>query len=359
MGRRWERPYAGEADPVETGPGRGPSRRQVLRITAVTGIGVAAGVGLVGGLLRLAGLHRVGETRTRMGTLVSITVVSPDVEAARRAVEDTFGEMDRLEGILSRHRPETPVGRLNSTGSLEGAPVELLDGLRRARRYSVLSGGAFDVTVAPLLALYASRFASGEGPPAPAQVREAAALVDHRSVRIAGASVRLDRPGMAITLDGIAKGYIVDRSVDVLVASGAERVLVDAGGDMASGGSDLIRAPWRIGVQDPHRPHGSLGVVRLAGTCIATSGDYMGAFTEDRRHHHIVDPRTGRSPDHTSSATVVASSAMDADALSTTVLVLGAKEGSRLLERSGAEGLIVSKTGERFSTKGFDAEEAG
>jgi thiamine biosynthesis lipoprotein len=337
--------------------GHAPSRREMLRITAATGIGVAAAAGLAGGLLRLAGLHRVSETRTRMGTLVTITVVSPDLEGARRTVSDAFVEMARLEGILSRHRSETPLGMLNATGVLDGAPAELLEVLRRAREHSVSSGGAFDVTVAPLLALYASRFERGDGVPTPAQVRAAAALVDYRGVHVAGASVRLGRPGMAITLDGIAKGYIVDRTLDVLVASGAERVLVDAGGDMASGGARARRDPWSVGVQDPHRAGRTLGVVRLGGACIATSGDYLRTFTEDRRHHHIIDPRTGRSPDHTSSVTVVAATAMDADALSTAVFVLGAEEGAGLLARSGADGLVVSKTGERFSTTGFGVAE--
>ena len=125
------------------------SRRQALRITAVTGVSLTLGGGLVAGLLRRAGLHRVSETRTRMGTLVTVTVVHPEVAAARAMVADAFNEMARLEDILSRHRQGTPVARLNAEGAVRDAPPELIEVMRRATEYSTLTGGAFDVTVAP------------------------------------------------------------------------------------------------------------------------------------------------------------------------------------------------------------------
>lgn len=114
--------------------------------------------------------------------------------------------------------------------------------------------------------------------------------------------------------------------------------------------------PWTIGVQDPHSDAGSLGRVRLAGNAVATSGDYMQAFTADRRHHHVLDPRTGRSPREVSAVTVVTDTAMDADALSTAIMVLGPEEGLALLERlPSAEGVIVGKDGHRYASAGFDA----
>jgi thiamine biosynthesis lipoprotein len=159
---------------------------------------------------------------------------------------------------------------------------------------------------------------------------------------------------MSVTLDGIAKGYVVDRTVATLVGAGADRVLVDAGGDMASGGQGSIDEPWTVAVQDPRDESRAVGLVRLAGECIATSGDYLQSFTEDRSAHHIIDPRTGRSPAHTASVSVVAESAMAADALSTAVMVLGPDAGVRLLEPlDGVEGLVVTKGGEALRTKGF------
>jgi thiamine biosynthesis lipoprotein len=288
-----------------------------------------------------------------MGTVVTIDVVHPDGAAARDMIASSFAEMERLEGVLSRHRPDAALAALNAAGRLVAPPAELVEVLRTAARYSALTSGAFDVTVAPLVRLYAECFQRSAAPPPEARVREALALVDFRGVRIEDEAIELSQPRMSITLDGIAKGYIVDRTVDVLVAGGAGRVLVNAGGDMASAGTGSGVEPWTVGIQDPHDPRGLVDVVRLSGACVATSGDYMRNFTEDRRFHHIVDPRTGFSPSDASSVSVLATTAMDADALSTAALVLGPTDGVALLERlDGVQGIVVTKSGEQLRTTG-------
>jgi len=286
-----------------------------------------------------------------------VTVVHPDASAAGAMVDEAFTEMARLEAILSRHRPDTPLSQLNASGRIDRAPSELLHVMTQALDYARMSGGAFDPTVAPLLKLYASRAERGEGLPDAATVANALPLVGYEGVHIKGAGLAFDRPGMSVTLDGIAKGYVVDRAVATLVAAGADRVLVDAGGDMASGGQGSIDEPWTVAVQDPRDERGAVGLVRLAGECIATSGDYLQWFTEDRSAHHIIDPRTGRSPTHTAAVSVVAESAMAADALSTAVMVLGLDAGVSLLQSlDGVEGLLVTKGGEVVRTKGFATE---
>ena len=334
--------------------GRKVSRRQALRITAVTGASLALGGGLIATLLRRAGLHRVSETRVRMGTVVIVTVVDPVLEAARSMVRNAFDEMERLESLLSRHRPGTPLARLNAEGVVREAPGELIEVMRRAQTYSSLTGGAFDVTVAPLLTLYASRFEGGGGPPSGDEIDAARELVDYRRIRVDEDAITLEDPRMWVTLDGIAKGYIVDRTVRAMVTDGAERVLINAGGDMASGGPGSAEDPWTVAIQDPQDVSASLALVRLGGECIATSGDYMQAFTQDRRFHHIIDPRTGRSPDQASAVTVVTTSAMDADALSTAVMVLGPAEGLELMNGlDDTEGVIITKENERLTTVGL------
>jgi len=294
-----------------------------------------------------------------MGTLVTITVVHPDAHEARDMVAASFAEMERLEDIFSRHRPGTSVSELNKVGRLEAPPVELVEVLSQSERYSRASDGAFDPTVAPLLTLYDRWFRDrGHAPPA-AEVERARRLVDYRMLRVEPDHIRFEESQMAITLDGIAKGYIVDRAVEVLTDAGSERVLVDAGGDMASAGNGSATDPWTVAIQDPHDDASYAGLVRLAGECIATSGDYMQSFSEDRRFHHIIDPRTGISPEESSAVTVVAGSAMEADALSTALLVLGPGEGIELLERTqDVEGLIVAKDGRRVQTSGLAARGA-
>lgn len=333
---------------------RSMPRRQALRITAVAGVSLALGGGMVTALVRRAGLHRVRVTRTRMGTLVTITVLHPDPLVAQRMVATAFTEMGRLEDILSRHKPGSPVSRLNSDGAVGDAPHELVEVVRRALEYSSLTRGAFDITVAPLLELYSSRFSRTGVPPRDWEVAEALSLVDYRGVDLDDEVITFERPGMSVTLDGIAKGYIVDRTVEVLKGAGAERVMIDAGGDMASAGRGPTDEPWHVAIQDPHAADGYLGLLRLRGECVATSGDYIQVFTEDRRFHHILDPRTGRSPDHTSAVTVVTPTAMDADALSTAIFVLGPTDGLELLARlEDVEGVIVTKEQDVLRTRGL------
>ena len=343
------------ADHVDTEePRGGVSRRDALRITATTGLAAAFGGGVTLNVLRQLGLRRVSETRERMGTVVTLTVVHPDADAAHATISAAFAEIDRLEAIFSRHRGDSALGRLNATGALVDAPRELTDVLGRARQISEASSGAFDVTVLPLVRLYEESFARRGRAPQADEIDDARARVGFDAVEVRDSGIRLGRPGMAVSLDGIAKGFIVDRTLEGMVAAGAERVLVNAGGDMAAGGAGSLRDPWTIGLQDPNDPRDVLGLVRLGGAAVATSGDYMQAFSEDRRFHHIVDPRTGFSPPETSSVNVVAGSAADADALSTALMVLGPIEGCALLEATpGAEGMIVTKEGIQMASTGM------
>ena len=319
-------------------------RRQVLRITAAVGASAILGGGLLRSALERIGLHRVRQTRTQMGTLVTISAVHPDVDAARMMVAATFDEIERLESLLSRHREGTPVWSLNEVGVLRAPPREVLEVVQQSLEYSGLTAGAFDVTIAPLLNLYYSSFAERGVAPPREEIRKALALVGFRHVEVSDREIAFEKAGMAVTLDGIAKGYIVDRAVEVLQERGAERVLVNAGGDMASAGESLGGEAWTIGLQDPRVANGSLGVVQLRGESVASSGDYVQYLTPDMSLHHILDPRTGSSPGHTSGVSVVAPSAMAADALSTAALVLGPREGMELLDRlDGIEGMIITK----------------
>ena len=330
------------------------TRREALRITAVGGVALAFGGVLTREVLRRAGLQRVTETRPLLGTLVTMTAVHADGALAREIVRSGFAEIERLEGLLSRHAPETAMARLNRVGFLDEAPEDLLLVLGRAGEIHRLSGGAFDPSVLPLLRLYEAGSTRGRIP-GDEEIRRTRALVGFDRVEVEGGHVRLPEGG-ALTLDGIAKGYVVDRAVAALAAAGAERVMVDAGGDIASGGAGVGKEPWVVAIQDPIRQERSAGRVRLAGEAVATSGDYMQAFTQDRRHHHILDPRTGRSPERTSSVSVVAATAMDADALSTALLVLGPDAGLALLARvPGAEGLVIDKDGTRHPSDGMSA----
>ena len=315
---------------------------------------MAFGASTLAELTRRARLREVRVTRLQLGTSVSVAVLHPDPDVARIWVEETFAEMERLEAILSRYRPETPLSRLNRQGVLFDPPPELRRVVERALSWSRATEGAFDPTVGPLLALY-EQTALGGAIPSPEAVAQVLQRTGWEGVKVDRTSIALDREGMSLTLDGIAKGYVVDQAVATLSGVGADRVIVDAGGDMASNGPGPEENAWRVGVQDPRGGRvGTLGVLRIRGEAIATSGDYIHSFTQDLTHHHIVDPRTGASPLETSGVTVLAPSAMDADALSTAVFVLGPKEGIALLDAvDGMEGLVVTKRGAQHESRGF------
>ena len=241
---------------------------------------------------------------------------------------------------------------------MDRVPDELALVVADAEAMSVRSGGAFDITVAPLLALVESSFLRDGRPPSDDSVERILELVDHKAFRIENDVMSFERPGMSVTLDGIAKGFIVDRTKDVLLRAGAERVMVNAGGDIATADGSGIN-PWTVGVQDPDDEQGIVTVVRLDGVSLATSGDYMQSFTNDRTHHHIVDPRTGRSPQEVASVSVVHPSAMWADTYATALLVMGTADGMTMVEASkGVEGLFLNKQGERTASSGFAARGA-
>lgn len=327
------------------------TRREALRITAVAGVSTALGGGLLAAVVREARLHRVRETRPAMGTVVTLTVLHPDRTAAADMVRKAFNEMSRLEAILTRHDHHGVVYRLNRDKHLPTAPLEVIEVLAAANAVSERTDGAFDVTALPLLDVLERSFANHGVPPTDQDVARARSLVDYRGIEINGREVVL-RSEMAVTLDGIAKGFIVDRIRDRLRELGAERVLVNAGGDMAAMDRDG-GAPWTVAIQDPAATTPA-EIVQLRDGSIATSGDYMRTFTNDRRYHHILDPRSGRSANAAASVSVLHRSAMWADALSTAYMVLGPEAGSAVQDESpDHEALWILGSGQRVQTPGF------
>ncbi|MYH51177.1 MAG: FAD:protein FMN transferase, partial [Gammaproteobacteria bacterium] len=196
----------------------GISRRSALRIGGAAGLLLAMGGGLTAAILRRAGLHSASDIRTRMGTLVHVTVVHPEAARARELAGGAFDEIDRLEAVFSSYRPDTPVSRLNRDGVLDDPPAELVAVVRRALHFAELTWGAFDPTVAPLIELYRSSFAETDAPPAEIAVEEALSRVGYRHVAADAARIAFERPGVSLSLDGIAKGYILDRVVEQVTA---------------------------------------------------------------------------------------------------------------------------------------------
>ncbi len=318
------------------------NRRGFLKIMAFTGL--ATGLGIAARRRSAAVTVRV--SRALMGTVVNFAITGSNRAQAEAGLAAALGEMERLIALFDHRRAESALGRLNAVGELLNPASDLVEVLRHAVELSARTRGAFDVSVKPILDAYQAGRADVSG---------LRGLVDYRQIVVSADAIRLNRPGMALTLDGLAKGRVVDGAVGALRDHGFAHVFVEAGGDLRASSADRGSNPWQVGVQEPRADAGSLAHrFSVTDGSVATSGDYLNAFTADRSLHHILDPRTLRSPEALASATTLAPTAMAADALSTALLVLGPTEGLALVEDlPGIEALLITKDGQRLFSSGF------
>lgn len=310
-------------------------RRAFLRLSGLLGLGMASGglYPMIAEAVRLdRKAYKVSETKLGMGTFVSMTLVHPSKDQAEEAMGLAFEEVERLTALMTRFDTSGAVACLNRDGSLRDLPAELTKVIRAALGYTRATGGYFDVTVKPVVDLFKSRASGGQfSQPTEAELNTALELVGSQHVEIHGHDVRFRKPAMGITLDGIAKGYIVDEASRVLSSRGIKDFLVNAGGDIKAVGRRADRSPWAVAIQDPQKKRQFPDVVSLTDAAIATSGDYEVYYDREKVFHHIVDPKTGLSPHLSRSVSVVSPTAMAADALATGVFVMGSTEGTRLI----------------------------
>jgi thiamine biosynthesis lipoprotein len=274
---------------------------------------------------------------TALGARVKLLLVSGDEAKVRSAVERIIVEIDRLENVFSLYRPDSELCRLNRTGSLAGPSIELADLLAESMRLGELSNGAFDVTVQPLWTMYRNHYAaSGHDPggPTPAAIAAARSLVDYRLIDATLARVRFAKPDMAITLNGIAQGYITDRVADLLRQVGFDHVLVDLG-EIRASGRPSPASGWPVRIAFPDFAGGHPEPLLLSDRAIATSAGAAAPFDASGRHHHIFDPATGASTCRFRAVSVITRRATLADGLSTALTVLPADGGAALVDRIG------------------------
>jgi len=268
-----------------------------------------------------------------LGALSEITLWHPDAAFARRTILRVRQEIDRLEKIFSLYRPDSEVSRLNGAGRLTKPSPELRTLVEESQRLGVLSGGALDISVQPLWRLYEAHFWSRTEvqPDIAARARDVAqALVDFRRIDNGAKAIGFTRPGMAITLNSIAQGYITDAVADMLRNEGFETAVVDLG-EYRTIGRHPDGRPWRIGIRDG-RDFGSIDrMVDLDGMALAVSGGYGTTFEPSGRFHHIFDPRTGASANSLVDVAVVGPSATAADGLATAICVAGEARAPTLL----------------------------
>lgn len=340
------------------------NRRRFLRHLSLAGAALTAGTLLppvFSTLLAAAPLDQeqdtLQETRLLMGTTVTIALHAPSRTLAEDALGKAFAEMDRLIAVFDRHSQATALGTLNSQGRLDHAPAELVHVLGTAQRFGIASSHAFNPAIAPLVDLYRDATLA-EATPDARDCAAALALCKPGGIRVKDGNIRLQRQGMRLTLDGIAKGYIADAASLALTKAGAVNHMINAGGDIRAQGVSPKGTPWSIGIENPSKGGAPVAVVRLSGQGIATSGGYESPYGRDGRQHHLISHRTGRSPD-IASISVVAPTAMQADALATTLSLLPPAEALRFMKsRTNTACLILDGNGNRWMSPGWVENEA-
>ena len=314
------------------------SRRRFITFAAV-----AAGLPL---LLKVgkAEARLVRWEGTALGGPASIQLYHTDEAVAQQAIAAALAELRRLESIFSIYRPDSAISQLNRDGKLDHAPADLMTMLERGLSLAKISDGVYDPTVQPLWNLYSNHFAAANPDPDGPSARELAAalaLVDWRQVEVDHASNRIAfaRPGMGLTLNAGAQGYVTDKVADVLRAHGFDRMLVDMGEPRVFS-TKPDGSAWRIGIANPADRTETITSLDVVDKCISTSGGYGTILDKAGRFTHIFNTRTGGTAPAMFSVSVVAKSGFAADGLSATMLMVPVDKRQAILKAGGGEQAI-------------------
>jgi FAD:protein FMN transferase len=291
-----------------------------------------------------------------MGTRITVELWAEDSAKGEQAIDAVLDEMRHIDTTMSTYKPTSEVSQVNDKAADGPMHIskELFDLLTTARQYSEITDGAFDITYASVGYMYDFR---KRVHPDDAQIAKALPAVNYRHVILdpKNQTVQFSQKGVRIDLGGIAKGYSVDRGIEVLKALGYTRAFVGAGGDSRIIG-DRFGKPWIVGIRDPMKGEGNvIARIPLVDAAISTSGDYERFFDEDGvRYHHIIDPHTGHSASKVRSATVIGPYATRTDGLSKTAFVLGPDKALEIYNRlDDIDAIIVKVDGSIVYSKGM------
>lgn len=299
----------------------------------------------------------VSQTAFLLDTVSTITIYdySSD-ESANDIINECFSLCTDYENKLSRTINTSEISAINSAkGSKTQVSEQTAELIKKAIKYSELSNGKFDITIAPVSSLWDFKSES-PAPPNDSQIKEALSHVNYKNISVEGNTVELLDESAAIDLGGIAKGYIGDKAKEFLIEKGVTKALINLGGNI------LVICPendsLKIGIQDPNGQEGALsGAISTNGNSLVTSGIYQRCFEYNGKlYHHILDTSTGYPVDNNlASVTIIGPESADCDALSTTVFCLGAEEGLKLVNSlDGYEAVIITKDNETLFSDGIN-----
>ena len=297
-------------------------------------------------------LHR---EETIMGTSIYVELWHDDRIQGEAAIDAVMDNMRRIDALMSHYKPDSQLSQINIRGAVEPVAVdpELFNLIKTSIHFSEITEGAFDITYASVGYLY-------DYPrhvhPTDEQIAAALPGVNYRNLILDAEhyTIKFARDGMRIDLGGIAKGYACDQGVEILKHFGVTNAMVMAGGDTRLLG-DRRGRPWMVGIRHPDNKNRIVLSMPLADVGISTSGDYERFFDEGGvRYHHIIDPKTGKSPHGVRSVTIIGPTATDTEGWSKGVFIKGPVEGFRLIEQyPQMDAVVVDKDGKVWYTKGL------
>lgn len=297
-----------------------------------------------------------------MGSLMEITAYGDDDKRVDNAISKAFSEVKRLDNLMSNYKQDSELSRINreAVKGPTSCDPELIYVIEQSLLYSQITGGAFDITVYPIVNIWGF-FGNPNGDiigdiPAEKGLKGLLSAVSYKNIIIEDKdsnghgnrgikTIFFKNPLTQIDLGGIGKGYAVDRVSDILKKEGISSALINFAGNIYAFGSPPRRDEWIVGVRDPKDSQNVIATFKIKDKGVATSGNYERFFVKDgKQYSHIIDPRTGRPVEGVLSVTIMADNAITADALSTGVFVLGPDDGLKLIERlDNVEGIIISE----------------
>lgn len=264
-----------------------------------------------------------------LGTQIQLTIYNTPTSLAVAASEAAFREMATIHRLMSTHDPHSQLSQVNRRAGRTAMEVDsrVIEVVRESLKWSRLSKGVFDPTILPLLKTWGFRDYRFDRSPDEFRLRRALDRVGWQRVRLEGNSLGLEKAGTELDAGGVAKGYAVDRAVDILRSYGISQALVEAGGDLFAMGRPPDQGSWTIGIRHPDQKT-LCALLEIENKAVATSGTYF-SYRQygGKRYGHLIDPRTGEPIDTYLSTTVTASKAVEADALSTTLFTAGRGAG--------------------------------
>jgi thiamine biosynthesis lipoprotein len=310
-------------------------------------------------LLLTSGCSRsktVQKTESIMGTEVTITVVARSYEEGETSIEAGMAELRRLDAMMSLYKDDSEITKVNLAAGKNPVKVspEMIEVVEHAAEISKLSGGAFDVTIGPLVVLWQMRLKEGKVP-TDEEIARVRSLVNYQNIVIdkKASTIFLKKPGMIMDFGGM-KGYTADRVAYLFKKRGINNAIIAVAGDIWVLGHREDGKPWRIGVQHPREHDKTLTVLDLSDQYVSTSGDYERfVIKENKRYHHIIDPRTGKPSKGTISATLIGDKGAIIDPLTKVPFILGPDDGMKIVKKLGAEAIIVDDQGKVFVTDGI------